>query len=307
MVYTIYFNPTIDKTLYFDRFVFGKTNRPQQVILDGAGKAINVSVVLSELGVENTCIGLVKANDGQLIRDRLEKHHVHYDFEVSPGSSRLNSKIFDEQEKVITEINEAGEPIDPAVLSSVQKKIELLPQQGDTVIFTGSLPQGLAADTYARLIFMLKQKGVRCVLDADGDALKAGIAQKPFLIKPNIDELAALMPLRGNKISDIAECAKMVVQSGVEIVAVSMGKDGSLITDGTDTYLAQALDVPVRSTVGAGDSMVAGMVSGMHRGIDYALQCGVAAASASVMREATRLMTKEIYDEMFAKVKITKI
>ena len=90
-------------------------------------------------------------------------------------------------------------------------------------------------------------------------------------------------------------------------MAVSMGKDGSLITDGIDTYLAQALDVPVRSTVGAGDSMVAGMVSGMHRGIDYALQCGVAAASASVTREATRLMTKEIYDEMFAKVKITKI
>ena len=308
MIYTIYLNPTIDKTVYFDKFLLGKTNRPKKTVTDGAGKAVNVSVVLKELGEENTCIGFVFDKDGDIIIERLDNCGVKHIFDVIKGSSRINTKIFDFESREITEINENGKTLTKEEYDAVFEKIAGIPQKGDVAVLTGSIPKEAGQDLYKKLIEIYKEKGVFCVLDASGDALKSGVGACPDLIKPNDEELGALMSLSIDTSEQIADALLEYSKiSKIKYIALSQGSRGAYITDGTNVYFAEGLKVEVLSTVGAGDSMIAGMLHGISGGAASALECGVAAATASITREGTQLMERDTYNELLKKVKVVKI
>lgn len=307
MFYTVYLNPTIDKTVYLHEFSLGKTNRPYRVLEDGAGKAINVAVVLRELGADVACIGLLPGADGQIIQDRLDTAGVPYEFLETDGRARMNIKIFDDSQRTVTEINEKGSRVSDHVLKMIAGKIKILAKHKDMVFLTGSLPDGCDPSFYADLIAALNKKGVRCILDAAGEALRLGIGAEPYFIKPNKDELCALFALEDPDILEVAQAAKKLVQGGIPYVMVSLGSEGALIAGSKEVLFADPLATDVKSTVGAGDSMIAAAVCQLDKDMEAALKSGIAAASASVMREGTRLMNYSDYDRLVGAVKVKKL
>jgi 1-phosphofructokinase len=306
MFYTVYLNPTIDKTMYLHEFFPGQTNRPYRVIEDGAGKAINVAVVLKELGADVACFGLLPT-DGQMIQNRLEDCSVPYEFLETDGRARVNIKLFDDRKKTVTEINERGSRISDEKLRLIANKIRTAARSGDWIFLTGSLPDGCAPCFYADMIDELHKRGVRCVLDAAGDALAAGIAARPYFIKPNREEISTLCSLHEPDIGEIARAAKRLAEEGISYVMVSLGSEGALIADRSEVLFAESLKTTVLSTVGAGDSMIAAAVSQVDKNMEAALKSGVAAASASVMQEGTKLMKRVDYDRLLGAVKVKKI
>lgn len=307
MVTCVYLNPTIDKTVYMEQFVLGGTNRPKKVLLHAGGKAINVAAVLKELGHDVCVKGLLYRGDGEIIRKRLDAHNISYEFVELEGQSRTNTKIFNEQDRTITEINESGTTVSQDVIQKVAKNVIDCAEAGDIVVLTGSLPPGCPTDIYAVLIKELKKKQVKCILDADGEVLLLGMQQKPYLIKPNIDELRTVASLCGDSIEEIRDVCRSIIHSGISVVAISMGGDGALIFDERNGYFAKPQKVHVQSTVGAGDSMVAGMIAYLDKGIEQALRAGVAAATASITLEGTELCHSEMFQSFFDRVQIEKV
>ncbi len=307
MFYTVYLNPTIDKTVYLHEFSPGKTNRPYRVLEDGAGKPINVAVVLKELGADVACFGLLPNADGQIIQNRLDDCSVPYEFLETDGRARVNIKIFDDSNKTVTEINEQGSRISNEKVRLIISKIQATVKNRDQVFLTGSLPDGCDPCFYADMIADLHKRNVRCILDAAGDALRLGIAAKPYFIKPNREEICALCGLHEPDIKKIARAAKMLAKEGISYVMVSLGSEGALIADRNEVLFAEPLKTEVLSTVGAGDSMIAAAVCQVDKNMEAALKSGVAAASASVMREGTKLMKRVDYDRLLGAVKVKKI
>lgn len=306
MIYTLYVNPTIDKTMYLRSFAYGKTNRSHRVSEDGAGKAINAAVVLKELGHSVQVIGISYA-DGGIIKERLKKHGIPYDFAEAKGKSRVNVKLFDEEKQTITEINEPGSRPDEKCLRAAAAKMYGRAAAGDTVILTGSLPEGCGAYFYREMIQELKPGGVRCVLDASGEALRQGVLAGPYFIKPNRDEMCELAGLPRADTETLAGLAREYAAGGIRYVMVSLGPEGAILTDGAQTFFAGAPRVRVRSTVGAGDSMLAASAVLLDNGMEAALQSGVAAAAASILREGTQLMNMEEYRALLEQVQVKKI
>jgi len=307
MFYTVYLNPTIDRTMYLHEFLLGKTNRPYRVLEDGAGKAINVAVVLKELGADVACVGLLSSTDGQIIQNRLEDYGIPYEFMETDGRARVNVKIFDDSQKNVTEINEKGSRVSEKTLRLIANKIKMLAKSQDRVFLTGSLPEGCDPSFYADLIASLNQKGVLCILDTAGEALQLGIQAGPYLIKPNKDEICALFGIADPDIKKIARAAKKLSEQGIQYVMVSLGNEGALIAGQGEVLFAEPLQTEVKSTVGAGDSMIAAAVCRLDRNMEAALKSGVAAASASVMQEGTKLMNFSDYDRLLGAVKVKKI
>ena len=301
MIYTVYLNPTIDKTIYLERLERGGTNRPQKVLTQAGGKGMNVSVVLANLGRDNTMAGVLYAGNAHYIRSRADSHGIGSIFLEYPGEARVNTKIFDGQAREVTEINESGPAVSAAVLDEFEARF--LPQvaENDAVVLTGSLPPGCPKDYYRRL---LEKLPCPCVLDADGEALKHGVTGRPLFIKPNIAELSQLTgeTLATNE-QILAACARLIA-GGVGFIAVSMGAQGALITDAKQAYFAPALKLEVDSTVGAGDSMVAGMLHAWLNGSDLGeiLRSGAAASAASITLPGTNLATQELYQSMLEQV-----
>lgn len=307
MIICVYLNPTIDKTLYFESFKQGATNRPKKVILDGAGKAINVAVVLKTLNKNPLVIGLICKDDGMIIKERLNENNIKYDFIEIEGRCRVNTKIFNETTREVTEINEKGAEVNSNILDQIKEKLYNTASSGDIVVMTGSLPQGCKDDLYAEMLAELNKKGVKCVLDADGSVLVKGIAEKPYFIKPNIDELSSVAETEITSLNMIFDAAKKILNSGIKMIGVSMGKDGAYLFTENDVFKAEPLNLDVKSTVGAGDSMVAGIVANIDDDPEKALKAGCAAASASITLEGTQLATPELYNQMFNILEVKKI
>lgn len=307
MLICVYMNPTIDKTVYVSELKVGGTNRADSVILEGAGKAVNAAVAAKELGMNVKVMGLSYNEDGMLIKDRLEEKSIFYDFYEKQGGSRTNTKIFDESAQMITEINEAGAPADEKTVSHVADKVVAAADKKDIVLLTGSLPPECPKDFYAQLILRLKQKNVRCALDASGEELAAGVAQQPFFIKPNIDELKQIADIQSDSLEEIKRAALKLIADGIEYVAVSMGEKGAVLATKDTVLYAKSPEVEVKSTVGAGDSMVAGMLSGLSVSPEEALKRGVAAAAASVTLRGTQFCTKELFENYLNMVEVAPV
>ena len=307
MIFCVYMNPTIDKTVYFDIFRVGGTNRPDKIVVDAGGKGINVAVELATLGQPVKVVGVMTSNDREFFEERLNAQGVLSDFVIIGKSARVNTKLFDRSNQRITEVNEAGPELSADVLDAVRQKIFAAAEEGDIVVLTGSLPRGCPTDFYAMLIRELHNKNIRSVLDADGDALKAAVKERPYMVKPNIDELSMLMGDMLKERDEIEHACKQLHEQGIRIVAVSMGADGAMISDGNGICYAQPMKVDILSTVGAGDSLVAGMVARDGMSLQEMLRSGVAAATGSITLEGTKLCTRELYDKYYPLVRVLSI
>ena len=308
MICAVCLNPCIDRTVEIERFTYGGMNRILTSREDGCGKGVNVALVARELGMESACIGYLFEENGELISERLKEAGAQEDCIWLPGRVRTNMKVFDRENSRITEINESGAFISE---KNRARMVELVLQWAalcDTMVFTGSLPPGCPPDFYRTLMEAVEGR-CRCVLDAEGEKLTRGLEAKPFLIKPKQYELELRAGRELKSVQDIKRAALECIEEGVSIVAVSLGGDGAFITDGERSYFAPVVPVPVRSTVGAGDSMVTGFLHGLALGEDLpgVFRRGVAAGTAAVTTEGTQLLTRALYEEMLERVAIEEV
>lgn len=305
MITALCLNPCIDRTVEIERFTYGGMNRILEAREDGSGKGVNVAIACRQIGLAAACIGLMGDKAGS-VTGRLERAGCPQEFLPADGPVRVNLKVLDREAGVITEINEPGIPIAPGQEEDLIGLSVRWARRSEFLILTGSMPPACPTDLYARIIeaVRLDGGGCRCVLDAEGEKLALGIAARPYMLKPNRYELELLCGRELPGIGDVDEAARALVRQGVAIVAVSLGGDGAYVTDGDQAYWSCALDVPVRSTVGAGDSMVAGYLRAFEMGLPLAeaFVHAVAAASASVMTEGTQLIDARAYEELLGRV-----
>ncbi len=289
MIYTVTMNPSLDHHLHTESMTLGTTNRAHSESLAIGGKGINVSVILTRLGVSNVALGFVAGFTGDELCGRMTEAGLTHDMiRLEKGMTRINVKLHGEDE---TEINAAGPVITAEAMESLIRKLETV-NQGDTLVLSGSIPPSLPKDTYAAVMTRLAGKGIRFVVDAEGEALTATLSHHPFLIKPNLRELSMLAGRELTTDEDIVVAARDLQARGARNVLVSLGGRGAiLLTEDGGCHTADALgDKPI-STVGAGDSMVAGFLAGLPEGYENALRMGLAAGGATACAEG--LGTKE--------------
>lgn len=309
MITTVSLNPCVDRTITLDRFVYGGLNRAVSARGDGAGKAVNVAIVAASLGVQAECVGFLHRENGRIIENRLLLSGVSGDFVWLDGHVRTNIKLVDVEKGVVTEINESGAPVSEKDLEQMTELVLNHAQDSDYLVLTGSLPPGCPSDYYRTLIEAVEGLNCRCILDAEREALAQGLQARPFMIKPNQAELEAVVGHPLGSVHEVRDAALHFINHGVSVVAVSMGVHGALITDGEQTLYAPHMDVPVKSTVGAGDSMVAGLTIGFlsELPLEEAFRMGVACGTASVMTEGTQLVQKSTYKQLLDKMIIQKV
>lgn len=302
MITTVCMNPSFDKTAAVDQLLPGDLNRLQNVRYDVGGKGINVAIVLRRLKVQAECVGCLGATDENEFLDMLAREDVVFHHLTLPGKTRTNLKIRDLSNNTVTEFNEAGLHMDSLQQQNFLTLLQDKASESRFVVFSGRLPLGCSENTYQQCMAALPGKD--CVLDAAGDTLLLGLPEKPYLVKPNLPELEGIMKRELKTLRAIRDAALHLFRQGAKHVIVSMGKYGAVFTDGQDTYFSPPLQVDVRSTVGAGDAMVGGVLMGLDRGETFrdSLRYGVAAGAASVMTEGTQLIQVADFEALLPKV-----
>lgn len=285
MIYTVTFNPSLDYIVSVNNFQMGMTNRTDSELLLPGGKGINVSIVLKNLGVENTALGFIAGFTGEEIRREVEEIGVKANFiQVEKGVSRINLKL-----KSIdgTEINGQGPDISEEKVEELLKKLEAL-KDGDILVLAGSIPASIPDDIYKNIMKRLAGKGIMIVVDATKDLLLNVLEYHPFLIKPNNHELGEIFKTELKTREDVIPYAKKLQEMGARNVLVSMAGEGAvLIAEDGSEYTASAPKGKLVNGVGAGDSMVAGFLAGWMEKKNYvhAFHMGIAAGSASAFSE----------------------
>lgn len=282
MIYTLTLNPAVDYLVSLPQGLApGKLNRSAAEAVQFGGKGINVSRVLSALRVENVALGFLAGFTGQALASSLAESGLKTDFLwVSGGMTRINVKVRGTEE---TEINGMGPVVTPEDMAQLYARLDRL-QPGDILVLSGSLAAGMAADSYGNILQHLEGRGIRAVVDAAGESLRSAIAFRPFLVKPNHLELGAFFGRELKHLAEVEKCARQLQAMGAENVLVSLGGDGALLVDSDRVcYRMTAPRGSAVSTIGAGDSMVAGFLAGwLETGnFSHALKLGIAAGSAT--------------------------
>lgn len=299
MIYTVTLNPSIDYVVRLDKLVNGITNRTKSEEYYYGGKGINVSCVLAELDVDSTAYGFVAGFTGEAIEKGIRNDRIITDFiKLKHGISRINIKIKAGEE---TEINCQGPHIEDRELERLLQKIDRI-ANNDTLIIAGSVPNTIPDDIYEKMLDRIKQKNVRIIVDATKKLLVNSLKYKPFLIKPNRQELSEIFDVEIKTESDIESYAKELQKMGSKNVLISLGGEGALLIDEFGKkHKVGVLKEPVVNTVGSGDSMVAGFVAGYEKTQDYsyALKLGSVCGNATAFLPG--LATKEKINELLIK------
>ena len=293
MIYTLTLNPSLDYLLDTPDFTVGKTNRSIYESLHFGGKGINVSYVLNQLGIPSTCLGFVSGFTGKELEKMLDNEGLCHDFvHVEKGNTRINVKI---KSSNITEVNAQGPEISLQNVEKLYEKLAAL-TKGDILVLAGSTPKGHDG-IYSNIMEHLADKDVRFVVDTSGQKLVNCLKYKPFLIKPNKDELSEIVGESLENDQAIVTAARKLKDMGAVNVLVSLGGNGAILVDENDVvHRAYAHKITPVSTVGAGDSMVAGFLAGVDKGYDYALKLGNACGAATACVEI--LADKELIESM---------
>ena len=291
MIYTITFNPALDYIMVVPSCRNGEVNRTESEKIMAGGKGINVSIVLNNMGVENTALGFISGFTGGAIENILADMNCKTDFiKLDNGFSRINVKIKSDTE---TEINGQGPDISDGAVKKLYEKLDSL-NDGDTLVLAGSIPSSLSDSIYCEIMDYLKDKKLNIVVDATKDLLVNVLKYKPFLVKPNNHEIGEIIGVELKTRSEVVPYAKKMQEMGAKNVLVSMAGEGAVfVGENGEVYESEAPKGKLVNSTGAGDSMVAGFLAGYMEKQDfmYALKMGLSAGSASAFSE--NLATKE--------------
>jgi len=290
MITTVTLNPAIDKTISVENFKLNLVNRVSGVYEDIGGKGINVSKVLNLLGERNVALGFIGEQNYSLAQALIKKQNIVSDFILVDAYTRINTKIVDPISKTTTDINEVGFTVQPIQVEQLKLMIKTYAKSSEFVVFSGSVCQGLNQEDFKEMVSLANQS--KLVLDADREILKIGLTCNPYLIKPNIHELEDLLDIKLDSLEKVIKSAQELIKTyGITYVLVSLGDQGSVLVSQDISIKASSLNVDVKSTVGAGDSMLAGFLYGLSNNLDlelalkYANCCGGFAVGGESLSE----------------------
>lgn len=308
MITTICLNPCFDKTVNVDTLLPGQVNRIRDARVDMGGKGLNVAVVAKRLGLDVQCIGIMGENGSADLTSMMDREGLKHQFLTIPGHVRTNMKVCSLDGQGVTELNEPGTQLNAGDLARFTEIAENATKDSGMIVLTGSLPPGCPEGTYRDLMTALK--GKKCILDTEGKELElAAKGAQPFLIKPNLREMEATLGIELRTMRAIRDAALIFVRLGVQHAVVSMGAMGAMYISSEKTLFAPSLRVSTKSTVGAGDAMIGGMLLGyeLEKDMARAFRYGIAAGAASVMTEGTQLIVRSDFETLLEQVKVQEV
>ena len=306
-IITITLNPSIDVTLWTDGISFDKANRVLSETREVGGKGINVSRVSHSFGLQTRCLTLTGKENCREFSGYLESEKLRYEPILIEGAVRENLTL--RYDGNTAKVNRKGPSVSVMMIEALMSLIKSRVHPGDVVVFAGSLPQNISVNQYVELITAVKHIGVLVAVDNDMLSLDDYRRISPWLIKPNIHELKNIINFSGNSIDEIADAALVLCKNGVENVLVSLGADGILFLSKGRAIRAAVPAVEVKSTVGAGDSVLAGFIIGFMKesSVEECVRLAAACGTASAMQEGTKLATRETVQVLLEQITITEL
>lgn len=305
MIYTVTLNPALDKTVEIPSLTIDSVNRITAMRTDPGGKGINVTKVIDKLGKKSIATGILGGDTGNAIQSALEAMGLETSFWFVKGETRTNLKVIDPVNHTNTDINEPGVTVSEEVLNGYLNELLAKLHAGDIVVLSGSLPSGSPKNTYYTWVKACKEAGAKVILDADGALLEAGLEASPYLIKPNNHELSGLLGRKLETPEQLEKAARELMEKhGIAKIVVSMGGAGALYVTETETVYAEGLKVPVGSTVGAGDSVVAALAVAEESGmtLEDTVRLSTATGAANVMCSGTQAAEYSVIEGLIPKV-----
>lgn len=305
---TLCLNPALDVTYHVNTLIPDEKSRADSARHDPGGNGINIGRALARLDIEAHTICVIAGAVGQIFKTLLKDELGHVVFEEVAGETRINTTIIETSSNNQYQITGSGSDIPATDLERIANDFIEVTGNGYGII-TGSCQPNVPMTLYADLVRRLNQQGARAVVDTHDEKLKLAIAEKPFLIKPNKHELEQMLGKPLNSVEAVAECARQIQRSGVEYVCVSLSYQGALLVSPDNSFYATTLDVPVNTTVGAGDSMVAGMVAcfNLYDDARQALKWGIACGAGTVIHPGTELFEEKDIEALKQKVTINEL
>ena len=294
MIATVTANPCLDKTVSVPQFDLYRMNRVRVLCTDPSGKGINVSKTLAAMGAQTLCVGFDFTDGGtSLLKADLDACGIPHELIPVAGALRVCTKIIDESRQHTVEVNELGTPVTREDGERLLQKITEVAKRCEFLTLSGSLPKGLDTDFYATCAREIRRAAPACrvVLDAEGEQMRTALREGAYLIKPNIHEFESTFGQSPKSVDELDKAVRAVLAAYlVEVVCVSLGKDGAYIGTRDEAWFCPSLSVEARSLQGAGDAMVAGLCMAMEQGLSLSdtLCHGVCLATATVMTEGTR-------------------
>jgi 6-phosphofructokinase 2 len=297
VIYTITLNPSLDRTIDVEEFTYDDVN----MILDEkrypGGKGIDVSRVIRELGGQSIAYGFMGGYNGLEVEGRLINEGIISDFTRVNGETRTNIIIHQQKKKMTTLLSACAAPVTQLEVTTLFRKIREIPRDS-YVVLSGSLPPGLSDSFYAQVAAGVKEKNIKVFLDADGQALKAGVQARPYLIKPNIHEFGRLAEKNIRDQEEILENVEPWLDL-VDCLVVSMGVRGAVGISGKERFVVTPPRISVKSSTGAGDALLGGMVFALNEGASFkdALVLGVSCGTASTLNPDPALCIRsDVYE-----------
>lgn len=315
MILSVTLNPSVDHALFLDELKLGDTNRVRRTERDAGGKGVNLSRVVAELGSKTLATGFLGGGPGDYVRGVLDRQHVSHCFIQVKEDTRINFSVEDDSENPPTTFNERGPNISAEDLDALEAKIvELLPDV-HWVCLGGSLPPGVPPDIFGRLTSLAHRHGAKVALDADGEPLQHGLAAGPDFIKPNAKEATRAL---GREIVSPEDAIAAALQlraqltiagSPKAIVVISMGEDGAVLSCDKGNYRGISPDVDSHSTIGSGDSMIAGILWALEqqKSIEEAFQWGLACGAATAMTDGSEIARRPVILDLLPRAKVEAI
>lgn len=309
MIFTVTLNPAVDRELTVDDIAFDTVLRASQWQVDCGGKGFNVARMLNSLGVTSVAMGFAAGKTGELLEEKLQDLGIETDFVWVKGETRTNVSIVSSRSSQYVKVNEPGPTIKERDLEQLKEKIGSRVKAGDWWVLAGSVPPGVAADFYGELIRIIHGAGAKVFLDTSGEPFKQSCTAGPLLVKPNDAEAQELTGLPVSTTEEIVVAAKALQQLGPENVIVSLGKAGALLVNGQATWKAESPAIEEKNPIGAGDSMVAGVVWALNEGAELseALCRGIACGAATASQSGTTVGTLEQVRKLLPKVELTAL
>ena len=298
MITTVTLNPAIDTRYFIEDFKEGRLFRAEKTIKSPGGKGLNVTKVLRQMGADVVATGIIGGKNGEWIQENLKKMDIKEEFYVSSAETRVCIAVLAKHSE--TEILESGEELTDSDLRAFEKKLMELVEKSDVITMSGSLPKGMEAGYYQKLVELVNRKGKKVILDTSGKSLLEGVKGKPYLIKPNFDELEYVLGESIDGRDKIKKAVEKLKNLGAQNVLVSLGGEGAIYF-GEEILKITIPKIKIHNTVGSGDSSVAGFAKGLDDGLELneilklSMACGMSNAQSM---ETGRVIPEDVKEFM---------
>ena len=299
-IITLTLNPSLDKSTHFTGLVAEQKIRCEKPRYDAGGGGINVSKAIVKLGGNSLCIHTSGGSAGKMLEELIQKEGIENKVIPTQNWTRENFIAFENTTKAQYRFGFPGNElleIEKETVIEIIKKIK-----ADYLVLSGSLNEGLPADFYQKISETAKASGIKVIVDTSGEPLRKVLEKGVYLIKPNIGELAKLIGVERLALPEVEKAAKTLIEKGsAEVVVVSLGAEGAILVSKDKTEFVNAPKAEKKSTVGAGDSMVGGMLWALsqNKSLKEVIQWGVCCGTAATMNEGTQLFKKEDAEKLF--------